>query len=160
MSIINCRHLWHMYNVTLMPCVGNTNWGGRVSTVDLLIKVTCFMKMKKSWSKLVSTRRSTVLILALSKTSLPYGIVCVLFRLIHICKGFSGRTYQIPCDDSALASLRGTAQRVMILFVFHLLKWTGQIGDQKSSAWLQIFLPKNIDNVNTAPCFERMCSDK
>ncbi len=145
----------------------NTNWGGRLSTVDLLIEVACFVKkenniynMKKSWYKLVSTRRSTVLSLALRKTSRPYGVACVLFRLIHICKGFFWQNISDSMYDSALASLRGTAQRVMILFVFHLLKWTGQIVDQKSSAWLQIFLPKNIDNVNTAPCFERMCSDK
>jgi hypothetical protein len=41
---------------------GNTNWGGRLSTVDLLIKVACLVTkvnyifiMKRTWSKLVST---------------------------------------------------------------------------------------------------------
>jgi len=65
---------------------GNTNWGGRPSTIDLLIKVACFCKkennifnIKMSWSKLVSTRRSTVLSLPLSKTSLHWhklGAIC------------------------------------------------------------------------------------
>jgi hypothetical protein len=39
---------------------GNTNWGGRLSTVDQLIKVACFVKkvnnifnIKRNWSKLV-----------------------------------------------------------------------------------------------------------
>jgi len=51
---------------------GNTYWGGRLSTVDLTFKVVCFAKnmnnifnIKRSWSKLVSTRRSTVLSLFL-----------------------------------------------------------------------------------------------
>jgi hypothetical protein len=45
---------------------GNTNWRGRLSTVDFLIKVASFVKkvnnlnIKRSWSKLVGTRRSTV----------------------------------------------------------------------------------------------------
>ncbi len=56
-----------MRNVILLNVIpGNTNWRGRLSTVDLLIKVTCFVKKvnssKISWSKLVSTRRSTALI--------------------------------------------------------------------------------------------------
>jgi hypothetical protein len=52
--------------VTLKP--GNTNWGGMLSTVDLLIKVAHLVKkenknfnIKMRWSELVSTRRSTVL---------------------------------------------------------------------------------------------------
>ncbi len=57
---------------------GNTNWGGRLNTIDPLIKVSCFVKkvndifnIKSSWCKLVSTRRSTVLsLLPFSKTSL------------------------------------------------------------------------------------------
>ncbi len=47
---------------------GNTKLGLRLSTVDLLIKIACFVKevnnifsIKRSWSKLVSTRRSVVL---------------------------------------------------------------------------------------------------
>jgi hypothetical protein len=53
----------------------NTNWGGRISTVDLLIKVACYVKhnifnINRSWTKLVSARRSTVLSLPISKTSL------------------------------------------------------------------------------------------
>ncbi len=56
---------------------GNPYWRGRLSTVDLLIKVACFVKKVNniiytwmSWAKLVSTRRSTVLILLFSKNSL------------------------------------------------------------------------------------------
>jgi len=56
-------------NERLIVKAGNTNWGGRHSTIDLLIKVACFakrvkniFKVKRSWSKLVVTRRSTVLI--------------------------------------------------------------------------------------------------
>jgi hypothetical protein len=50
----------------------NTDRKGRVSTVDLLIRVACFVKkvdkifnVKRSLSKLFSTRRSTVLSLPL-----------------------------------------------------------------------------------------------
>ncbi len=52
------------------PCAKpeKINWGGRLCTVDLLIKVACLVKKAKnifnlqwSWSKLVSTRRSTIL---------------------------------------------------------------------------------------------------
>jgi hypothetical protein len=50
---------------------GNTKWGGRLNTVDLLIKVACFVKnvnnifnIKRSWLKQVCSRRSTVLILS------------------------------------------------------------------------------------------------
>jgi hypothetical protein len=53
---------------------GNTNYGGRLSTIDLLIKVACFVKKEKyifnikmSYSKLVGTRRSTVLSLPLQQ---------------------------------------------------------------------------------------------
>ncbi len=56
---------------------GNTNWRERLSTVDLLIKVDYLAKkvnnvgnIKNSWSKLVSTRRSVVLVLPFSKDSL------------------------------------------------------------------------------------------
>jgi hypothetical protein len=47
---------------------GNPYWRGRLSTVDLLIKAACFVtkenrifSTKTSWSKLVGTRRSTIL---------------------------------------------------------------------------------------------------
>jgi hypothetical protein len=60
---------------------GNTNWGERLSTVDLLIKVTCFVKnvnnifnIKRSRSIQVSTSRSTVL-------SLPLQLVFLGYRL-------------------------------------------------------------------------------
>ncbi len=53
----------------LFPWPGNTNLEGRISTVDLLIKVACIVSdsfnIKRSWSKLGSTRRSTVLNLPL-----------------------------------------------------------------------------------------------
>jgi hypothetical protein len=46
---------------------GNTNWRGMFNTVNFLIKATCLVKkvnnifyIKRSWSKLVSTRRWTV----------------------------------------------------------------------------------------------------
>jgi hypothetical protein len=60
--------------------IGITNWGGRLSTIDLPFKVTCFVKnvnnifnIKWSWSKLVSSRRSNVptLLFPFSKSSLP-----------------------------------------------------------------------------------------
>ncbi len=54
------------------PKSRNSYWSERLSTVDLLIKIGCFVKMEKYsfslksiWSKLVRTRRSTVLILPL-----------------------------------------------------------------------------------------------
>ncbi len=53
---------------------GNTNRGGRLITVDLLIKVACFLNIvynifntKRSLPKLVSTMRSTVLSLSLQQ---------------------------------------------------------------------------------------------
>ncbi len=57
----------HFDSVSII--VGNTNWSG---TVDLLIKVACFVQkvknifnIKRTRSKIVSTRRSTVLSLPL-----------------------------------------------------------------------------------------------
>jgi hypothetical protein len=51
----------------------NTNRGGRLSTVDLLITVSCFVKnvfnifnIKRCWSRLISTWRSSVFSLSLS----------------------------------------------------------------------------------------------
>jgi hypothetical protein len=57
---------WHLLNFFVSKA-GNTNWAERLSTVDLLIKVACFtngvnnvFNIRRSLSKLVSTRRSTV----------------------------------------------------------------------------------------------------
>ena len=51
---------------------GNTNYGGRIGTVYLLIKIACFVKdvnnifnIKRNLSELVSIRRSIVLSLPL-----------------------------------------------------------------------------------------------
>jgi hypothetical protein len=55
------------YHQLSMPGAGNNNLRRRLSTVDPLNKVACFVKhlyifiLKKSLSKLVSTRRSTIL---------------------------------------------------------------------------------------------------
>ncbi len=53
---------------------GKANWRGRrLGTVDLLINVACLNNVcgsKSSWCKLVSTRRSNVLRLPFSETSL------------------------------------------------------------------------------------------
>ncbi len=52
---------------------GNPCWRDRLSTVDLLIKPSCFAKdyyslsMKSNWSEIVRIRRSIVLILTLQK---------------------------------------------------------------------------------------------
>jgi len=47
---------------------GKTNWRGSLDTVDLLFRIACFVtmvnniiNMLSNWSKLVSSRRSTVL---------------------------------------------------------------------------------------------------
>jgi hypothetical protein len=57
-----------VFFVASLAGAGNSYWRGRLCTVDLLIKVGCFVKQRKfsfslksSWFKLVSTRRSTVL---------------------------------------------------------------------------------------------------
>ncbi len=57
---------WCKHGLIVEP--GNTNWGGSLCTVDLLIKVACFVKnalnvsnLKRSLSEPVSTRRSTVM---------------------------------------------------------------------------------------------------
>ncbi len=68
-------NIWSPENlITMIPW--NTNWKGRLSTVDLLIKVACLatlvndiFNIEMSWSKLVSARRSTVLSLPLQKVS-------------------------------------------------------------------------------------------
>ncbi len=57
---------------------GILNWRIRPSMVDLLIQITCFVKkysfsIENSWSNLVSSRRSTVIILPFSKDSLSIG---------------------------------------------------------------------------------------
>ncbi len=56
------------WNRSLIFYSGNTDQSGRLSTVDLLIKVACFLtkvdknfSVKMSWSVPVSTRRLTVL---------------------------------------------------------------------------------------------------
>jgi hypothetical protein len=58
----------------LKPWPGNPHRKGKLSTDDLLIKVTCFVKkvnnifnIEMSWSRLISTRRSTVQGLPLQK---------------------------------------------------------------------------------------------
>ncbi len=60
--------------MTFKAEAGNTNQRGRLSTLDLLIKLGCFISkvnnvfnLKSSCTKLVSTRRSTVLILPLQR---------------------------------------------------------------------------------------------
>ncbi len=67
-----CRAFLHciIAHWSLKP--GNANRGGRLSAVDLLIKIDCFVKkvgdifnLKRSWSKLIITRRPTVLSLPL-----------------------------------------------------------------------------------------------
>ncbi len=94
-TVVLFRHLWQLKTVDFLKLVsnvccsiksrwkkvGNTGRGGRFSTVDLLIKVPCLVKrenifdIKRNWSKLVSARRSTVLSLPFSKTSLLMVIV-------------------------------------------------------------------------------------
>ncbi len=61
------------FSVVLLNA-GNYHWRGRLSTVDLLIKIGSFVKLKKysfslksSWPKPAKTRRSSVLILPFSK---------------------------------------------------------------------------------------------
>jgi len=61
-----------LFSLKLWPVPGKSYWRGRLSTVDLLIKVACFVKkannifsIKISCSKLVRTRKSTVLSLLL-----------------------------------------------------------------------------------------------
>ncbi len=64
---INCSVYFYLSS-------GRTNWRERFYTVDLLIKEACLVKkvdIMFSWSKLVSTRRSTVLSL-LSSVRLPW----------------------------------------------------------------------------------------
>jgi hypothetical protein len=84
-NCVNQKHnnIQNTYAVTLKTYVyiydidnrlqqGILTEGGRLSTVDLLIKIGCFVKryinifnIKRSWSKLASTRRSIVLSLPL-----------------------------------------------------------------------------------------------
>ena len=90
-AVYSYIYLWFIFNFFCLWCLhsGNTNWGGRLSTVDLLIKVGCFAKkvnnifiINRSWSKLVSTRWSTVLILPFSKDSLlhPENTNCFILK--------------------------------------------------------------------------------
>jgi len=73
--ILEKSYFWPFTYVLLST--RNTNWGGGLCTVDLLIKVAC-------WSKQGSTRRSTVLSLAFH-LGFPY-----LFHYFHngSCQNF------------------------------------------------------------------------
>ncbi len=69
----------------MSPRAGKPHWRGRFSTVDLLIKIGCFVKkgkysfsLKNSLSKLVSTRRLMVLSLPLQWGFPGEGIVFYL----------------------------------------------------------------------------------
>ncbi len=69
--LISCSRHPRSYST---PRPGNTNWKGRLSTVDLLINVAFFVTqvniffcLKINWSKRVSVRRSSVLILPLQQ---------------------------------------------------------------------------------------------
>jgi hypothetical protein len=87
---------WRIKRIVSKVNSGNTNLEERLSTVDLLIMVACFVKkendifnLKISWCNLVSTRRSTVLSLSPS-VRLPWLIIpsflyfcrfrCTLYR--------------------------------------------------------------------------------
>ncbi len=66
----NWRSLW-------LDSAGNANWGGRLSTADLLIKVDCFIKkihnlfnIERNWSKLVIQGGQLYWAFPFSKTSL------------------------------------------------------------------------------------------
>ncbi len=68
----------------LLVYAGNTNCRGRLNTVDLLIKVACFVKtkimlIKSSRSKLISARRSIVV-------SFPLFMRFFLFNVLWIFK--------------------------------------------------------------------------
>jgi hypothetical protein len=96
---------WHHFSPPFTPQTSsvaprNTNWGDRLSTVDLLLKVACFVKkennsfnVKMSWFKLVSTRRSTVLIRPSPSVRLPWlqhqlSIILLLMHNYKVIRGF------------------------------------------------------------------------
>ncbi len=81
------------------PHPGNTNWRGGLTTVELPIKVPCFVKkannvciMKRSWSKLFSSRRSAVQSLPLNKDSpsLPVKFFWFIFTKIDFFTAING----------------------------------------------------------------------
>ncbi len=117
MSESNCRQKFYKIGPpsAMSPKTGNTNWGGRLRTVDLFFRVACFVKkwktvfsIKSRRSKLVSTRRSTVLSLPPS-VSVPCLGLTKLFLLWLLCCWFAkGRELLLkgkskyswpPCTD-------------------------------------------------------------
>jgi hypothetical protein len=58
---------WNLSNRALQTDASGQNsyWKGWLSTVDLLIEIASFVKIKRAWYDIVSTRRSTVLHCAL-----------------------------------------------------------------------------------------------
>jgi len=84
-----CRRQWRFVASparTLTPSPGKTNWRRRLCTINLLTKIGGFVKrvnnifsLKRSWSKLVSIRRSTVLSLPLL-IRLPCLMYCFRIR--------------------------------------------------------------------------------
>ncbi len=106
----------------------NTNWSGRLSTIDLLIKVACFepkikiiFNTKRSWSKLGSTRSPTVL-------SLPFQAD---FPDPSMSGNAKGGSITVPLT-SCLTSLE-SAVWLLTIFGFYLkyrLIQTSQTGGQ------------------------------
>ncbi len=92
-----------------MVLARNTKWRGMLSTVDLLINVACFVTqvnnifhIKSSCSKLVSTRRSSVLSIPFSK-----GFIDLRLRLVYIGDVFKSKMLATATRDSHYCTYLG-----------------------------------------------------
>jgi hypothetical protein len=73
----SCSNECFLFKSRAQFVAGNSFWRGRLSTVDLLVMISNFVKMKKkfciisNWFKLVSTRRSVVLLILPFRLGFP-----------------------------------------------------------------------------------------
>jgi hypothetical protein len=152
----------------LWSCVvqRTTNWKGRLSAIYLIIKVACLVKKvnsifnkKSSWSKQVSTRRSTVLSLPFQKGFPGYAAKC--FWNFHLNSGSLGRR---SCQIDQLVNLKFSPNCWAILDaclgllaklelgLFSL--WSSLWSSELFSFWLLLGALWVSFRLSVLPCFE------
>jgi hypothetical protein len=131
----------HPHLSKLRPQSGNPYWRGRLSTIDLLIKVAYFVKKKKNifiikkcWSILVSIRRLTVLSLPFGKTSLPQYRTVSASSLKTILRSFFEYALCFSSPQNSFA-VNGIIGRLGSLITFCFPGWNDKYSKIKSKAF-------------------------